>query len=145
MTNSLNKVTIIGRLGKEPEIRTMQDSKQLATFSVATSDSWIDKNTNERVEKTEWHNIVIFNEQLVQIAQNYLHKGSRVYIEGAIRTRKWSDNNGNDRYTTEIILQFNSKLILLDNKNESANQRPLAASNNTKLQEEELIDDEIPF
>ncbi|MBQ4875275.1 MAG: single-stranded DNA-binding protein [Rickettsiaceae bacterium H1] len=150
MINSLNKVTLIGRLGKDPEIRTMQDSRQLAAFSVATSESWIDKNTNERVEKTDWHNIVIFNEKLVPIAQNYLHKGSKVYIEGSLKTRKWTDSNGNDRYTTEIVLQFNPTLIVLDNKNDtndtgSKKELPGESQHQEFKEDEELIDDEIPF
>lgn len=145
MVNSLNKVTIIGRLGKDPDIRTMQDSKQLAAFSVATSDSWIDKNTHEKVEKTEWHNVVIFNEKLVQISQNYLRKGSKVYIEGSLKTRKWTDNNGNDRYTTEIVLQFNSTLIMLDNKEKNTESDTPFATPKQQSHDTGHLDDEIPF
>lgn len=146
MVNSLNKATIIGRLGKDPEIRTMQDSRQLATFSIATSDSWVDKSTNERVEKTEWHNIVIFNERLVEIAQKYLSKGSKVYIEGSLKTRKWVDNNNNDRYTTEIVLQFNATLIILDSKKDGGSEvMDKGSSAEVNSNSNELIDDEIPF
>ncbi len=149
MALTLNKVTLIGRLGKDPEIRTMQDSKKLATFSVATSDSWVDKSTNERVEKTEWHNVVVFNENLVKIVENYLRKGGQIYIEGALKTRKWTDNSGNERYTTEIVLQFNSSLILLDKKSEVQplqDSSPISKQNQEpQIREDEFIDDEIPF
>ncbi len=155
MVNSLNKVTLIGRLGKDPDIRMMQDSKQLATFSIATSESWIDKNTNERVEKTEWHNIVVFNEKLVQISQKNLKKGTKVYIEGALKTRKWRDGNGNERYITEVVLQqFNSVLIILDyekpsqnldNKEKNNLEKEELNKNNNTQELEEIDDDEIPF
>ena len=148
MANSLNKVTLIGNLGKDPDIRTMSNSKQLAAFSVATSESWIDKFTNERKEQTEWHNVVIFNEKLVEIAQKYLSKGSKVYIEGSLKTRKWVDSNNNERYTTEIILQFNAILIILDGRKEG--DQGALPNNNSSVNAigdstEEIIDDEIPF
>jgi len=118
MSGSLNKVTLIGNLGKDPEVRSMQNGKSVANFSIATTESWKDRTTGERRDKTEWHNIVVFSEGLVRVAQSYLKKGSKVYIEGQLQTRKWQDQNGADRYTTEIVLQnYNSTLIMLDGRN----------------------------
>lgn len=114
----LNKACIIGHLGKDPEVRSMNNGKEVCSFSVATSESWKDRDGN-RQEKTEWHNIVIFNEGLVKVAKSYLRKGSKVYLEGAIQTRKWTKDNV-DRYTTEIVLQaFNGTLVMLDSKADS--------------------------
>ena len=121
MSGSLNKVTLIGNLGKDPEVRSMQNGKSVANFSLATTESWKDRTTGERRDKTEWHNIVVFSEGLVRVCQSYLKKGSKVYIEGQLQTRKWQDQNGQDRYTTEIVLQnFNSTLIMLDGRNNNA-------------------------
>lgn len=118
MSGSLNKVTLIGNLGKDPEVRSMQNGKSVANFSIATTESWKDRTTGERRDKTEWHNIVVFSEGLVRVAQNYLKKGSKIYIEGQLQTRKWQDQQGADRYSTEIILQnYNSTLIMLDGRN----------------------------
>lgn len=118
MAGSLNKVTLIGNLGKDPEVRSMQNGKSVANFSLATTESWKDRTTGERRDKTEWHNIVVFSEGLVRVAQSYLKKGSKIYIEGQLQTRKWQDQNGADRYTTEIVLQnYNSTLIMLDGRN----------------------------
>jgi single-strand DNA-binding protein len=115
MAGSVNKVILIGNLGKDPEIRRTQDGRPIASFSVATSEQWRDRNTGERKERTEWHNIVVFNEGLCKVVENYLRKGSKVYIEGQLQTRKWQDKEGNDRYTTEVVLQgFNSTLTMLD-------------------------------
>src|SRR3954447_14365919 len=115
MAGSVNKVILIGNLGKDPEIRRTQDGRPIANLSVATSESWRDKNTGERKEKTEWHRVVIFNEGLCKIAEQYLKKGSKVYLEGALQTRKWTDKDGVDKYSTEIVLQgFNSTLTMLD-------------------------------
>lgn len=122
MAGSLNKVTLIGHLGKDPDIRKTQDGRIIASFSIATTESWKDKTTGEKRDKTEWHNIVIFSEGLAKIAQSYLRKGSKVYIEGQLQTRKWQDAEGRDRYTTEVVLQnFNSALILLDGRNNNSN------------------------
>ncbi len=112
----LNKVMLIGNLGKDVEIRRTQDGRPIANFSVATSETWKDKTSGERKEKTEWHNIVIFNEGLAGLAEKYLSKGSKVYIEGKIQTRKWQDQSGADRRSTEIVLAFDAKLIFLDPK-----------------------------
>ena len=115
MAGSLNKVMLIGNLGKDPEVRSFANGGKVCSFSIATSENWKDKNTGEKREKTEWHNISIFNENLVRIAEQYLKKGSKVYIEGPLQTRKWQDQSGADRYTTEIVLQnYNGTLVLLD-------------------------------
>ncbi len=152
MAGSLNKVQLIGRLGADPEIKQMVNGKNVARLSLATSQSWKDKSSGERKEKTEWHRIVIFNEGLVNIAKQYLKKGANIYIEGQISTRKWKDeNSGQDKYSTEIILQgYNSSLTMLDGKGKSENSN-LIQNNKNKLPEENLnqdisdIDDEIPF
>jgi single-strand DNA-binding protein len=115
MAGSVNKVILIGNLGADPEIRRTQDGRPIANLRVATSDSWKDKTTGERREKTEWHRVVIFNENLCRIAEQYLKKGSKVFIEGALQTRKWQDQSGQDRYSTEVVLQgFRGELTLLD-------------------------------
>jgi len=115
MAGSVNKVILIGNLGADPEIRRTQDGRPVANLRLATSDSWKDKTTGERREKTEWHRVVIFNENLCRIAEQYLKKGSKVYIEGALQTRKWQDQSGQDRYSTEVVLQgFRGELTLLD-------------------------------
>ncbi len=115
MAGSVNKVILVGNLGADPEIRRTQDGRPVANLRLATSDSWKDKNTGERREKTEWHRVVIFNENLCRIAEQYLKKGSKVYIEGALQTRKWQDQSGQDRYSTEVVLQgFRGDLTLLD-------------------------------
>ncbi len=117
MAGSLNKVTLIGNLGNDPEIRTMNNGGKVATLSIATSESWKDKNTGERREKTEWHRVVIFGDGLVRVVENYLKKGSKVYIEGSLQTRKWQDRDGNDKYTTEVVVQgFGGSLIMLDSR-----------------------------
>ena len=115
MAGSVNKVILVGNLGADPEIRRTQDGRPIANLRVATSDSWRDKTTGERKERTEWHRVVIFNEGLCRIAEQYLKKGSKVYLEGQLQTRKWQDQQGQDRYSTEIVLQgFNSQLTMLD-------------------------------
>jgi len=115
MAGSVNKVILVGNLGADPEIRRTQDGRPVANLRLATSDSWKDKNTGERREKTEWHRVVIFNENLCRIAEQYLKKGSKVYLEGSLQTRKWQDQSGQDRYSTEVVLQgFRGELTLLD-------------------------------
>ena len=117
MAGSVNKVILVGNLGRDPEIRSFQNGGRVANLSLATSENWKDRNTGERKEKTEWHRVVIFNEGLVRVAEQYLHKGSKVYLEGQLQTRKWQDQSGNDRYTTEIVLQkFRGELVLLDSR-----------------------------
>jgi single-strand DNA-binding protein len=117
MAGSVNKVILIGNLGADPEIRHTQDGRPIANLRVATSDSWRDKATGERREKTEWHRVVIFNENLARIAEQYLKKGAKVYLEGSLQTRKWEDQQGQERYTTEVVLQgFNAQLTMLDGR-----------------------------
>ena len=152
MAGSLNKVQLIGRLGADPEIKQMVNGKNVARLSIATSQSWKDKNSGERKEKTEWHRIVIFNEGLVGVVQQYLNKGGNVYIEGQLSTRKWKDEStGQDKYSTEVVLQgYNSNLTMWDGKNKSENSN-LVSENKSSLPDENLnqdkndLDDEIPF
>jgi len=121
MAGSVNKVILIGNLGADPEIRRTNDGRPIANLRVATSENWRDKATGERREKTEWHRVVIFNEGLCRIAEQYLRKGSKVYLEGQLQTRKWQDQSGQDRYSTEVVLQgFNSQLTMLDGRGEGA-------------------------
>ncbi|MCF4166370.1 single-stranded DNA-binding protein [Zavarzinia compransoris] len=122
--SSVNKATILGNLGRDPETRSMQDGTQIVSLSVATSQTWKDKNTGERREATEWHRVVIFNEGLGKIAVQYLRKGSKVYLEGEIKTRKWQDQGGQDRYSTEIVLgRFGGALVLLDGRQDGGEER----------------------
>ena len=153
MAGSLNKVQLIGRLGADPDIKQMVNGKSVARLSLATSNTWKDKNTGEKKEKTEWHRIVIFNEGLVNVVQQYLKKGANVYVEGQLSTRKWKDEtSGQDKYSTEIVLQgYNSSLTMLDSRN-SKNESPnLVSENKSSLPNENLnqnnsdLDDEIPF
>ena len=117
MAGSVNKVILIGHLGADPDIRTTGQGRTIASFSLATSKSWKDLSTGERRERTEWHRVVIFTENLAKLAQQYLKKGSKAYLEGELATRKWTDSNGVDRYTTEVVLQgFNASLTMLDSK-----------------------------
>ncbi|MGY0573829.1 single-stranded DNA-binding protein [Bradyrhizobium sp. RDM12] len=117
MAGSVNKVILVGNLGKDPEIRRTQDGRPIANLSIATSETWRDKNSGERKEKTEWHRVVIFNEGLCKVAEQYLKKGAKVYIEGALQTRKWTDQAGVEKYSTEVVLQgFNSTLTMLDGR-----------------------------
>ena len=117
MAGSINKVILVGNLGADPEIRQTKDGRPIANISIATGESWKDKNTGERREKTEWHRVVIFNEGLAKIAEQYLRKGSKVYLEGQLQTRKWQDQNGQDKYTTEVVLQgYNGNLTMLDSR-----------------------------
>lgn len=119
MSGSVNKVIILGNLGADPEVRTFQNGGKVCNLRIATSETWKDKNTGERRERTEWHTVAVFQEGLVRIAEQYLRKGSKVYIEGKLQTRKWQDQSGNDRYATEIVLQgFDAKLTMLDGKSE---------------------------
>ena len=148
MSGSLNKVMLIGRLGQDPEVRNTQDGRSLCTFSIATSESWNDKNTGEKREKTEWHRIVVFNEGLVNIIQQYVKKGSNVFIEGQLQTRKWEDKDGIEKYTTEVVLQgFNSTFKMLDNRNSGSDDNNFsqdnAISDSSNFDSE--IDDDIPF
>jgi len=169
MAGSVNKVILVGNLGRDPEVRRLNSGQPVVNLRVATSESWRDKNTGERQERTEWHNVVIFNENLAKIAEQYLKKGSKVYLEGQLQTRKWQDQSGQDRYTTEVVLQrFRGELTLLDGRGggadageggedfgrsspmEGARRAPASAGRpggsgggSTSFAEE--LDDEIPF
>jgi len=149
MAGSLNKVLLIGRLGADPEIKQMVNGKNVARISLATSQSWKDKNTGEKKEKTEWHRIVIFNEGLVNVVQQYLKKGSQVYIEGQLSTRKWKDEkSGQDKYSTEVIIQgFNSSLTMLGGGNQSSisSQDSKDTFNQDAPPSQNELDDDIPF
>jgi single-strand DNA-binding protein len=119
MAGSVNKVILVGNLGRDPEVRTFQNGGKVCNLRVATSENWKDRNTGERRERTEWHSVAIFNENLARIAEQYLRKGSKVYLEGQLETRKWQDQSGQDRYTTEVVLrQFRGELTLLDGRSE---------------------------
>ncbi|WP_419901471.1 single-stranded DNA-binding protein [Kiloniella sp.] len=119
MAGSVNKVILVGNLGRDPEIRSMQSGQRVANLNIATSESWKDRNTGERRDKTEWHRVVIFNDRLCDVAEKFLKKGSKVYLEGQLQTRKWTDNSGVEKYTTEIVLQnFRGELTMLDGRND---------------------------
>ena len=157
MAGSVNKVILLGNLGRDPEIRSTQSGSKMATFSMATSKRWRDKNTQEQRDKTSWHNIVVFGDGLVDIVEKYVKKGSKIYVEGELQTRKWQDQDGNDRYSTEVVLQgFNSNLTLLDSRNANSNIEDQAintdqtASNfenstSSKNSDSSESDDDIPF
>ena len=150
MAGSLNKVLLIGRLGADPEIKQMVNGKSVARLSIATSQSWKDKNTGEKKEKTEWHRVVVFNEGLVNVVQQYLKKGAQIYIEGQISTRKWKDEQtGQDKYSTEIVLQgYNSTLTMLGGSSNNSTTSSNEKNNDfdqTNQQNNNDLDDEIPF
>jgi single-strand DNA-binding protein len=141
MSASLNKVTLIGNLGKDPELRTTSDGKQVATFSVATSESWTDRRSGDRMGSTEWHRIVVWNEHLVKVAGDYLKKGSKVYLEGKLQTRKWKDGNGVERYATEIVLpNFGGIITIL-----SGGKKDDAEGDDQQHYAGQDYDDEVPF
>ena len=153
MAGSLNKVQLIGRLGADPDIKQMVNGKSVARLSIATSQSWKDKSSGERKEKTEWHRVVIFNEGLVNVVQQYLKKGANIYVEGQLSTRKWKDeSSGQDKYSTEVVLQsYNSSLTMLDSKGAKSDNSNLVTENKSSLPNDDLnqtntdLDDEIPF
>jgi single-strand DNA-binding protein len=152
MAGSLNKVLLIGRLGADPEVKQMVNGKSVARLSIATSNTWKDKNTGEKKEKTEWHRVVIFNEGLVNVVQQYVKKGAQVYIEGQLTTRKWNDEkSGVDKYSTEIVLQgFNSSFKILSSKNNQMGNVQNDTPSKSSLPNDETpsssdLDDEIPF
>ncbi len=149
MAGSVNKVILVGNLGADPDVRSTKDGRPVVNLSIATSENWKDKNTGERREKTEWHRVVIFSEGLCRIAEQYLKKGSKVYVEGQLQTRKWQDDSNNDRYTTEVVLQnFGGVMTMLDSRNSggdfeavgSDSPPPAAAQGG-----DAAIDDDIPF
>ena len=156
MAGSVNKVILIGNLGADPEVRHTQDGRPIVNLRLATTESWRDKNSGERREKTEWHRVVIFSEGLARVAEQYLRKGSKVYVEGSLQTRKWEDQSGQERYTTEVVLQgFNSTLTMLDGRQQGGGvsegegggggdfgrTKPLSGGGSFNKE----LDDEIPF
>ena len=157
MAGSVNKVIIVGNLGKDPEVRTFPNGGKVCNFPVATSETWRDRNSGEKQERTQWHNIAIFSEPLVNIAERFLKKGSKIFVEGQLETRKWQDNTGADRYSTEVVLRpYKGELTLLDNKPETDNtQRDSVSESTTPVRPQNLenspsfevddFDDEIPF
>lgn len=153
MAGSVNKVIIMGNLGKDPEVRNFQNGGRVCNFSVATSESWRDRNSGEKQERTQWHNISILSEPLVNIAEKFLKKGSKVYLEGQLETRKWQDNSGVDRYSTEIVLRpYKGEITLIDNRgesntaNESLNNKQInEISDPNTIPNVDDFDDEIPF
>ncbi len=158
MVGSVNKVILLGNLGRDPEIRSLQSGNKMATFSLATSKRWKDKATQEQKDKTSWHNIVIFGDGLVNIVEKYVKKGSKVYVEGELNTRKWQDQNGNDRYTTEVVLQgYNCNLTLLDSRGSSSSNNEVEQKENhlseiedtqsvsSDNKESNELEDDIPF
>jgi len=161
MAGSVNKVILVGNLGRDPEIRRMNNGDPVVNLSVATSEQWRDKNTGERREKTEWHRVVIFNDQLAKVAENYLKKGMKVYIEGQLQTRKWTDQSGQEKYSTEVVLQrFRGELQMLDGRGEGggsyesggsfgSSERSGGGQRSMEGPKEDFsnadLDDEIPF
>jgi single-strand DNA-binding protein len=147
MAGSVNKVILVGNLGKDPEVRRMTSGEPVVNLSVATSESWRDKASGERKERTEWHRVVIFNENLAKVAEQYLRKGSKVYLEGQLSTRKWTDKDGAEKYSTEVVLnRFRGELVMLDGRNEGGGGRERVGAGEApaKFQRDEM-DDEIPF
>ena len=156
--SSVNKVILLGNLGKDPDIRSMQSGKKMASFSIATSKRWKDRNTQEQKENTSWHNIVVFNEGLVDVIEKYVKKGSKIYVEGELSTRKYQDKDGNDKYTTEVVLQgYNSTLTMLgssNNASSSNSDQPMISSDdsnnndnsfNSDSSDTSNSDEDIPF
>lgn len=155
MAGSVNKVILVGNVGQDPEVRQFQNGGQVCNFSLATSENWKDKNTGERREKTEWHRISVFNEGLIRVIQSYVKKGSKLYIEGQLETRKWQDRDGNDRYTTEVVLRgYGGNLTMLDSRSSSSGgygQEQASYGGGPRQMEGPAqdfsadLDDEIPF
>ena len=153
MAGSVNKVILVGNLGRDPEVRSTQDGSKMANFSIATSDTWRDKSSGERRERTEWHRVVIFNDRLVDVAEKYLRKGSKVYVEGQLQTRKWTDQGGQERSTTEVVLtRFRGELTMLDGRGGAAggdaggiSEGPAEAPAAPSRAGAAELDDDIPF
>ncbi len=157
MAGSVNKVILIGNLGRDPEVRSMQNGGKVVTLNLATSESWNDRQSGQRQERTEWHRVVIFNDNLGQVAEKYLRKGSKVYVEGSLQTRKWTDQNGNEKYTTEVVLQrFRGELTMLDGPRQGGDAGPgdsygspaprqSGAGGGWDAPPASALDDDIPF
>jgi single-strand DNA-binding protein len=158
MSGSVNKVILVGNLGREPEIRTMQSGDKVCNLSVATSERWRDRNTGDMNEKTEWHRVVVFDQKLIEVAEKYLNKGSKIFIEGQLQTRKWTDQSGQEKYTTEVVLQrFRGEMVMLDTRSGgqgggydsapdySGGQPAMAAGGGGGIGGGDDLDDELPF
>ena len=147
MAGSVNKVILVGNLGRDPDVRRMTSGEPVVNLSVATSESWRDKASGERKERTEWHRVVIFNENLAKVAEQYLRKGSKIYLEGQLSTRKWTDKDGAEKYTTEIVLnRFRGELVMLDGRSEGGGAMARAGSGESPASfDRDDMDDEIPF
>ncbi len=147
MAGSVNKVILIGNLGRDPETRRMPSGDPMVTFTLATSENWRDKSSGERKEKTEWHRVVIFNKNLAEVAEKYLRKGSKVYLEGQLQTRKWTDKDGNEKYSTEVVLQnFRGELTMLDTKGGGGGGSSASSAGEEPANfDRGELDDEIPF
>lgn len=146
MANTLNKVMIIGNLGNDPDVRMMSSGDEVCNLSIATAESWNDKASGERKERTQWHKVVIFNPALAKVAKNYLKKGSKVYIEGQLETRKWTDKDGKDQYSTEVVLRpYKGELTMLDGKKSESDYQPDAPMTGNMPSAREEMADDIPF
>jgi single-strand DNA-binding protein len=152
MSGTVNKVILVGNLGKDPEVRTFQNGGRVANLTVATSENWKDKNTGERKERTEWHRVVIMNEPLIKVAENYLKKGAKVYVEGQLETRKWQGQDGKDNYSTEVVLRpYRGEITMLDSRRDSGSSSSAPGLNDPPSFESPAVakpsdlDDEIPF
>jgi len=150
MSGSVNKVVLVGNLGRDPEVRHAQDGSKIVNLSIATSETWKDRDTGERKDRTEWHRVVIFNDRLAEVAERYLRKGAKVYIEGQLQTRKWNDSSGIEKYTTEVVLsKFRGELIMLDNKGTEGSLPNYPSSGmehgSPSKPAAPILDDEIPF
>jgi single-strand DNA-binding protein len=146
MAGSVNKVILVGNLGRDPEVRSTQSGDKIVNLSIATSESWMDKRSGERREATEWHRVVIFSNGLADIADKYLQKGDKVYVEGKLQTRKWTDQSGQDRYSTEIVLQpYNGKLVMLDSRRSGGSTGEERGTDPAPAGGSGDLDDEIPF
>ncbi len=146
MPSSINKVILVGNLGQDPEVRHGQDGNKVVTFSLATSDVWKDKSSGERKDRTEWHRVVVFSSGLADIAEKYLKKGSRVYVEGSLRTRKWQDNSGQDRYTTEVVISnYAGSIVMMDRAGDGSHDMGDESQVAGPSGSDTSVDDEIPF
>lgn len=147
MSGSVNKVILVGNVGADPDVRRLNSGDPIVNLRIATSETWKDKSTGERREKTEWHSVVIFNDNLAKVAENYLKKGSKVYLEGQLQTRKWADRDGNDRYSTEVVLQrYRGELVLLDSKGGDGTRSQASQGGGQREDfSSDTLDDDIPF
>jgi single-strand DNA-binding protein len=147
MSGSVNKVILVGNLGRDPEVRSAQDGSKIVSLSIATSENWKDRISGERKDRTEWHRVVIFNDRLAEVAEKYLRKGSKIYIEGQLQTRKWTDNTGQEKYTTEVVLsKYRGELTMIDSRQDGGGEAiDYESQSSPVLKSSSRFDDEIPF